>query len=253
MVLSAAGRPQTFPDGIEFVRIPGGTFEMGDTFGEGLSNETPVHTVTLDDFYLSKTEVTFAQYDVFCEATGRRKPGDEGWGRGQLPVINVSWHDATAYCQWLSRKTGRDIRLPTEAEWEYAAREAGKRVRFGNGRDTADAREINFDGSAEYEESYSRSGIFRNKTVAVGSFAPNALGLYDMSGNVWEWCADFDKGNYYKNSPSRNPKGPSSGYFRVFRGGSWRDPPEYVRSSVRVNHYPGDGYYYHGFRLAMTD
>ena len=243
---------QTFPNGIEFVHIPGGTFEMGDVFGEGLSNETPVHSVTLDDYYLSKTEVTFAQYDAFCEATGKRKPGDEGWGRGRLPLINVNWDDANAFCRWLSRETGKDIRLPTEAEWEYAARERGKRVRFGNGKNIADPNGINFDGSAEYKESYSHTGIFRQKSLPVGSFAPNSLGLYDMSGNVWEWCADLDKGNYYKNSPTHNPQGPSSGYFRVLRGGSWRDPSEYCRASSRINHYPGDGYYYHGFRLAMS-
>ncbi len=198
-------RSQTFPYGIEFVHIPGGTFGMGDMFGEGLPNELPVHTVSLDDYYLSATE-----------------------------------------------ETGRDIRLPTEAEWEYAAREGGKQVRFGNGKDTADPDEINYDGSDDFTEPYSRPGIFRGKSQPVGSFSPNALGLYDMSGNVWEWCSDYDKGTYYNNSPRRNPRGPSSGYFRVFRGGSWRDPAEYVRASVRINHYPGDGYYYHGFRLAMT-
>jgi sulfatase modifying factor 1 len=245
-------RSQTFPNGIEFVHIPGGTFEMGDTFAEGLPNEFPVHTVTLDDYYLSATEVTFDQYDAFCEATGRRKAGDEGWGRGALPVINVHWEDVNAFCRWLSEETGRDIRLPTEAEWEYAAREGGKKVRFGNGKDLADPGEINYDGSEDYKEPYSRPGIVRGRSHPVGSFAPNALGLYDMSGNVWEWCSDYDKGTYYKNSPQNNPQGPSSGYFRVLRGGSWRDPAEYVRASVRINHYPGDGYYYHGFRLAMT-
>ena len=243
---------QTFPYGIEFIHIRGGTFEMGDTFGEGMSSELPVHTVTLDDYYLSATEVTFAQYDAFCEATERRKPGDENWGRGQFPVINVPFEDINAFCSWLSDETGRDIRLPTEAEWEYAARERGKKIRFGNGNESADPTEINFDGSAAYKESYSRPGVFRGKSVPVGSFAPNALGLYDMSGNVWEWCSDFDKGHYYANSPSDNPQGPQSGYFRVLRGGSWRDPPEYCRTTSRINHYPGDGYYYHGFRLAMS-
>jgi len=249
---SPESESQAFPNGIEFVHIPGGTFEMGDVLGDGLINELPVHTVTLDDYYLGKTEVTFAQYDAFCEATDRRKPGDEGWGRDQLPLINVPYDGMVAYCEWLSKETGRDVRLPTEAEWEYAARERGKKVRFGNGKDLADPSQMNFDASAAHKESYSRVGDFRARSVPVASFAPNALGLYDMSGNVWEWCSDYDKGHYYRNSPERNPQGPEKGYFRVFRGGSWRDPPEYIRTTVRINHYPGDGYYYHGFRLAMS-
>jgi len=238
--------------GIEFVHVPGGTFEMGDTFGEGTSDEKPVHTVTVSDFYLSKTEVTFSQYDAFCEATGRKKPGDEGWGRGDRPVINVNWHDAAAFCEWLSKETGMAVRLPTEAEWEYAAREGGKRVRFGNGKDIADPAEMNFDGSRKYKKSYSVAGVHRKKTMTVASFAPNALGLYDMSGNVWEWCADrYDK-DYYRNSPSRDPQGPSSGQDRVLRGGCWYSGPGYCRCADRLGNGPGDGGNDYGFRVART-
>ena len=113
---------------IEFIHIPGDEFYMGDVFGIGLDIEKPAHRVQLDGFYLGKYPVTFNQYDAFSEAAGREKPFDHGWGRGRRPVINVSWKDAQAYCRWLSAETGEAIRLPTEAEWEFAARECGNRM-----------------------------------------------------------------------------------------------------------------------------
>ncbi|MCB1048939.1 MAG: SUMF1/EgtB/PvdO family nonheme iron enzyme, partial [Calditrichaeota bacterium] len=171
------------------------------------SDEKPVHQVTLSAFELARHTVTFEAYDAFCEAAGLDKPGDEGFGRGRRPVINISWFDAVAYCNWLSEQAelkpvytikgekvtanwqANGYRLPTEAEWEYAAREGGKEVRFGNGKDNADPKEINFNGSESHE--YSVVGDFRAKTTPVGSFPPNALGLYDVSGNVYEWCWDW--------------------------------------------------------------
>jgi formylglycine-generating enzyme required for sulfatase activity len=241
---------------IEFVYVPGGSFQMGDTFGEGGKTEYPVHDVTLDDFYLSKTEVTFEQFDRFCQSTGRDKPGDEGWGRGSRPVINVDFDDATAFCQWLSRESGRQIRLPTEAEWEYAAREGGKKIRFGNGKNTADPSEINYDGSDEHKGSYSVSGESRQKTMPVASFSPNALDLYDMAGNVWEWCEDWFDGDYYKNSVPHNPRGPSfTRWFRVIRGGCWDSKPSSVRCTARGRFTPDDPSSrerHLGFRIVMT-
>jgi len=178
----------------EMVLVPGGTFEMGDVFNEGHADEKPVHTVTVGSFYMSKYEVTFSEFDAFCEATDREKPGDSGWGRGLRPAINVSWYDAVEFCNWRSiheglkpcykiDKTRKDsnnrglidtlawivecdflakgYRLPTEAEWEYAAREGGKKIRFGNGKDIADPNEINFDGSWAFKVYYSVSGIYR--------------------------------------------------------------------------------------------
>lgn len=250
------------------VKVPGGWFDMGDTFGEGAYDEQPVHRVYVNDFYMGQYEITFAKYDAFCQATGREKPDDQGWGRATRPVINISWYDAVEYCNWLSKQEGltpcysgggiscnfaaNGYRLPTEAEWEYAAREGGRKVRFGNGKDIADPAEINFDGRANHKENYSVVGVYLDKTTPVGSFAPNGLGLYDMSSNVWEWCWDWYQGNYYKESSEPKPRGPSRGTRRVVRGGSWNYNPNYARAAVRVNRTPGNRSHYIGFRLVRA-
>lgn len=257
------------------VRIPAGSFEMGDQFRDGDKTELPVHNVIVSAFEIGRYEVTFAEYDLYCEATKTPKPEDEGWGRGNRPVINVSWEDVVAYCNWLSEQHGyqpvytipptnsqrstitvnsnaNGYCLPTEAEWEYAARGGGKKVRFGNGKDVADPVEINFGGSKENKEKYSVVGEYRRKTVPVASLkSPNALGLHDMSGNVWEWCWDWYDENYYGKSPTTNPQGPASGDRRVLRGGSWDDiGPGYCRASFRYWDYPGNRDDDVGFRLA---
>lgn len=222
--------------GIEFVFVKGGTFEMGDIFGDGLIDEKPVHTVTLSDFYMSKYEVTFAQYDAYCNAAGASKPDDKGWNRGNLPVINVSWNEAVAFCQWLSQKTGERARLPTEAEWEYAARSGGKREKWAGVTDQSDL--------GDYAWYDSNGG---NRIHSVGQKRPNGLGLYDMTGNVWEWCGDWY--GFYSGGPQINPPGPSSGIYRVTRGGSWVNSTGSLRCSTRSNNRPGDFYYNFGFRI----
>jgi formylglycine-generating enzyme required for sulfatase activity len=216
------------------VLVRGGTFQMGSN--DGGSDEKPVHSVTVDDFYISKYEVTFAQYDKFCEATNRKQPDDEGWGHGNRPVINVSWHDAVAYCKWAGG------RLPTEVEWEYAARGGNK------------SRGYKYAGSNDIDKVAWQSGDdwgSLGSTKPVGQKQPNELGLYDMSGNVWEWCSDWYGENYYKQSPSSNPKGPSSGKYRVLRGGSWYYVSWLCRAANRIRYHPVVRTNHYGFRIAQ--
>jgi len=252
------------------VYVEGGTFDMGDTFGEGYPDEWPVHPVTVRPFYLGRYAVTFDEYDAFCEATGREKPDDKGWGRGSRPVIHVNWFDAVDYCNWRSDQeefkrcytieedevswdmSADGYRLPTEAEWEYAAREGGRKVRFGNGGDIADPDAMNYDGSGDHVQPYSVPGVFLGMTLPVGSFRPNALGLYDMTGNVWEWCWDWYDNKYYANSPASDPAGAISGQNRVLRGGSWVSGTRNSRVTIRGRSIPEYRFHSYGFRRARS-
>jgi len=202
------------------------------------SDEGPQHQVTLSSFKMSKYEVTFAQYDAFCDATNRSKPDDEGFGRGKRPVINVSWNDATAFAEWMG------CRLPTEAEWEYACR-AGTKTAFNTGNNLTTA-QANYDGNYPYNGNV--KGTYRKKTLPVGSFSANAFGLYDMHGNVYEWCSDW-YGDYYSSSSQTNPKGASSGSYRVVRGGSWSYNAHYCRAAYRYSFTPACRFIVMGFRL----
>jgi len=239
---SSPTRPRDLPD---MIFVEGGTFQMGSSDSDAGRDETP-HTVTVDDFYVHRFEVTFEEYDAFCEATNRKKPSDEGWGRGKRPVINVSWYDAIAYCNWKSKQEGLQevyrisgtsvsadwnadgYRLPTEAEWEFAARSRGGGEKWAG---TSSASSL-----SSYANSRGSADGYEN-TAPVGAFRPNDLGLKDMSGNVWEWCWDWYDSDYYGKSPSQNPRGPSTGSYRVYRGGSWGDYPRLCRTAYR-NHWP---------------
>lgn len=202
------------------VLVEGGTFNMGsDRKEDGAA--TPVHQVAVSNFHMGKYEVTFAEYDAFCEATGRQKPGDEGWGRGNQPVINVSWEDAVACCNWLSEKTAKKYRLPTEAEWEYAAR-GGKK-----------SKGYVYSGSNSIDEVAWFYRKRRPQTQIVGQKQANELGLYDMSGNAAERCADWF--GDYSGSSKTNPHGPASGTYRVLRGGSVRHLPKGCRVATRYD------------------
>jgi formylglycine-generating enzyme required for sulfatase activity len=177
-----------------------------------MDSEKPIHEVTVPDFYMGQYPVTFEEYDAFCEATGKEKPGDQGWGRGKRPVINVNWQDAKDYCQWLSEQTNLPYRLPSEAEWEYAAR--------GGEKGISDAYE--YAGSNDLDEVGWYNKNSSRKTQLVGQKKPNQLGLYDMSGNVWEWCEDVWHANY-KGAPDNGSAWIKGGEQnrRVVRGGSW--------------------------------
>jgi len=239
--------------GVSFkmIRIEGGSFEMGDTFREGDSDEKPIHTVVLDTYYLAETEVTQELWKVVMGS----EPSELRFKDCPMcPVENVSWEDiVNEFLPKINRLTSAQYRLPTEAEWEYAARECGRAVRFGNGKDIADPREINFNGSANYKKHYSVEGVYKAKTTPVKSYAPNSLGLYDMSGNVWEWCSDWYGFFYYESGSIRNPQGTSSGKSRALRGGSWYgNYATDCRVTNRYKCYPSDRGHNIGFRLAVS-
>lgn len=269
------------------VLIPAGTFRMGSD--DGLAHERPVHTVRLEAFYLDAHEVTNAEFQTFVDATGYvteaeqwgwsiaflperiggvRAPGAEWWlkvdgadwrrpngpgssiaGKEHHPVVQVSWTDAQAYCEWAGK------RLPTEAEWEYAARGGTEGAPFvwgaefaPNGRAMANTWQGNFPAAGPVTDGFA-------ETAPVGRYAPNGYGLYDMAGNVWEWVADWYDPAYYAHSPAENPSGPARGVNKVMRGGSWMCADNYCRG-YRVSHRnsatPDSGLTNTGFRCAKA-
>lgn len=225
------------------VAVPANSFRMGCDLEQGCDEDAkPVHVVSLDAFEMSATEITFEQYDA-CFAFGGcdHYPDDEGWGRGDRPVINVSWDDAQQYIVWLNGQTDKNYRLPTEAEWEYAAQaESSTQYSWGN---EVGINKANCDGCGCQWDN--------QQTAPVGSFQANSFGLYDMHGNVWEWCGDWYDKDYYKKSSVTNPQGPPSGSCRVIRGGSWNSYRGYMRASNRSRDSLGDRSDNLGFRLVL--
>ena len=244
----------------EMVVVPAGSFQMGCVSGVDCHiSEFPVHDVTIESFELSKYEVTFEEYDRFTAATGRRSPKDEGWGRGRRPVVNVSWEDAVAYAEWLSAQTGEHYRLPSEAEWEYAAR-AGSQTRFHFGNDAAElCRYANYASRSVKDfpgNNEACSDGIDEGTATVGSYLPNAFGLYDMHGNVEEWLQDCDGGDgSYRGAPADGSAWLSGRCtWRRYRGGSWATALKFLQVSTR-NSWPLDAWSAgggSGFRLART-
>ena len=247
---------------------------MGDTFGDGDDDEKPIHEVCVDDFYLGEHEVTNAEFKKFIDETGYKTSAEKegtGWGLSKYgakggewgkkkglnwkhpiypaddvsgkmnhPVVQVSWYDAQEYIKWLNRKTERNYRLPTEAEWEYAARSGGRKEKYAGTSKKSDLGDY-----AWYLENS------RVTTHPVKTKLPNFLGLYDMTGNVSEWVSDWYGKDYYRNSPKDNPKGPGSGEYRALRGGSWAHFPLYFRATFRYWDIPDLRDLLYGFRIAQ--
>ncbi len=222
----------TLPD-LEMVTVEGGTFMMGSTTGS--SDEQPVHSVTLSTFKIAKYEVTQRLWKAVMGSNPSNFTGDD-----DRPVEQVSWNDVQQFITKLNQLTGNNYRLPTEAEWEYAARGGNQ----SQGYTYAGSNDIN--AVAWYSIN---SG---NTTHPVKIKSPNELGLYDLSGNVWEWCNDWYDSNYYNVSPSTNPPGPINGQSRVFRGGSYFHSSNDCRSTKRDGRYPNIGSGNVGFRLAIA-
>jgi formylglycine-generating enzyme required for sulfatase activity len=222
--------------------IPAGSFMMGspaNVAGRD-ATESPQRQMTLRaPLAVGRFEVTFAEWDACVAAGGcSHRPADQGWGRGNRPVINVSWDDAQAYVRWLSRRTGRTYRLLTEAEWEYAAR-AGTVTAYSFGA-TISPSQANYGGNV-------------GRTQPVSSYAANRFGLHDMHGNVWEWVQDCYVASYPPGSGDASvavTTGDCSA--RVLRGGSWLNSPLYLRAANRIRITTGDRFSNNGFRLART-
>ena len=252
---------QTGSEGPVMAVIPPGSFLMGsppDEFGRS-DNEGPQYRVSFaKPFAIGRFAVSFAEYDLFCESTGKKmffvwstgaraKPGDEGWGRGQRPVINVDWDDAQAYCRWLSEQTGKNYRLPSEAEWEYACR-AGTVTPFHVGSNLS-TRQANYDGNYPYNGGF--KGEYRAKTVPVGEFEPNAFGLFQMHGNVFEWCEDVWHEDYAGAPTDGRAWAEGGESCRVVRGGSWYNCDRHARSAYRYWGFPENRNLDRGFRLTQ--
>ena len=265
-----------------FVLIQGGRFLMGspETEVERRDNET-LHEVEVGDFWMCRYAVTIKEFRDFIKSTDYRTDAEVGsgssiwngkewketeginWRHGvsgnerpadeeHHPVLHVSWNDARACCEWFSKKTGKRFRLPTEAEWEYACR-AGTRTPFSTGENLT-TEQANYDGNYPYQGN--PKGKYRQKTVAVDSFEPNKWGLYNMHGNVWEWCSDWYEGDYYKECKAqgvlKNPEGPAKGSYRVLRGGGWDNDARNCRSACRRLVPPGYRHSNVGFRLVFV-
>lgn len=230
LVLALTVHVQAADVDIEMVSVAGGCFQMGDTFGDGREDEKPVHEVCVGDFSLGRYEVTQAEWEAVMGTRPSRFTGV------RRPATQVNWDEAQAFIKKLNTRTGSRYRLPTEAEWEYAARSGGKRERWAG---TSDLSQV-----GDYAWFLGNSG---DGPHAVGTKSPNGLGIYDMSGNAWEWVEDHYSDVWYKESPKDNPKGPKSGSTRVLRGGSW----DYYARDARTAFRRGVDLLYRGYDIGF--
>jgi formylglycine-generating enzyme required for sulfatase activity len=223
----------------EMIKVKGGTFKMGDELGVGEKDELPVHNRTIKTFGIAKTETTVLQWKTYCNATVQQMPkAPQGGWVDNDPIVNVSWEDAVAYCNWLSSKTGKQYRLPTEAEWEFAARGGNKNKGF------------HYSGSQNIDSVAWNKNNSNNLVHAVAQKTANELGLYDMTGNLWEWCMDWHVFEAYTFAQT-NKKDDKVRTTRVIRGGSAITPPLGCRTASRGNSEPTFRDPYCGFRVAI--
>ena len=224
----------------EMVRIPEGWFRMG--CDDGRDDEKPAHRVWVDAFELAVYQVTNEEYACLLATTDAAVPHcwkDANFNLPRMPVVAVSWYEAAAYCEWLSKATGKNYRLPTEAEWERAARGGAEGLGFPWG-----------DAPPETIPDYAKR--WKNGPEPVGLYEANAYGLYNLGDNVHEWCADWYEADYYQHSPERNPRGPADGSRRASRGGSWRHHIKVTRTAARSSIPPEFNYADYGFRVALS-
>ena len=239
--------PQTHPLleklGFNFIEVPAGEFYMGENTGD--SDEKPVHKVTIaKPFKMMSTELTWEHYTPCVEDNFCYNGSDQGWGRGKRPVINVSWEDTQSYIEWLRQKTGMRFRLPTEAEWEYAAR-AGSRTKYAWGNEPSGQH-----ANGDEDDGWPADG-YKKQTAPVGSYTANPWGFYDLHGNVWEWVQDCYHGSYQGAPADGSAWEGENCYGRVLRGGSWYSKPSTLRSATRGTNSPGNRYSNNGFRLVQ--
>lgn len=255
--LAGAEAPYIEPvTGMEMILVKGGCFAMGDSTGDGEPSELPVHESCVGDFYLGRYEVTNGQYKKFDAKHVSGASEGAGLDGDRQPVVNVSWERSVAFAEWLSHTSGEIYRLPTEAEWEYAARAGTSESRFwGDNPDDA-CRYANVADLTAKKQRPKWNTFFCDDgylvTAPVGSFTANGFGLHDTLGNVWEWCEDVYNSEAYGRLPKDNPVFRGPGEYRVMRGGGWSNGPLGIRSSHRVGLSPEFGHHALGFRLVKT-
>jgi formylglycine-generating enzyme len=243
------------------VKVQGGTFKMGskDSDNSADNDEQKEHSVTVKDFEICKFEITVWQWKEYVKANKLKMPLKPTWGwQDNYPINNITWYEAIAYCNWLSKREKLDLvysqngpnvtcdftkngyRLPTEAEWEYAAKGGNK------------SKETRYSGSNNQDEIAWHKGNSNASPHTIGTKLPNELGIYDMSGNVWEWCWDWYNKDYYKIEDGKNPRGPVMGERKSVRGGSWDSKLNYMRPANRISTIPNKTHEFYGFRVARS-